>query len=387
MKKVLDKKEKMRYNISVPSKEETMNKAYINILNCASQRLDAIADNSVDLIVTSPPYPMIEMWDECFIAQSPKVREALSAGEWYQAYEAMHDVLNSIWTECDRVLKDNGFVCINIGDATRTCDDIFRLFSNHSSIINFFEGMGYCTLPDIHWRKQTNAPNKFMGSGMYPAGAYVTYEHEYILIFRKGGKRVFKGEEVAKRRESAYFWEERNVWFSDLWEIKGTQQNIKLAKSRERSAAYPVEIPYRLVNMYSAYGDTVLDPFGGTGTTAIVCAALNRNCYIADIDPEMCKKIRDNILLSKQFASYLVDARIEQHQRYIMSLPQDKLEKCYINAPHGFLVKTRQEAELTLYKVQQIIVIGEMEFVIDYRLAECQSSMLTIKSPELALTE
>lgn len=362
-----------------------MNRAFVKILNCASQKLEAIVDKSVDLIVTSPPYPMIEMWDECFIEQSPEVKEALIAGEWYRAYEAMHSVLNSIWTECDRVLKDNGFVCINIGDATRTCGDTFRLFSNHSSIINFFESMGYCTLPDIHWRKQTNAPNKFMGSGMYPAGAYVTYEHEYILIFRKGGKRVFKGAEIVKRRESAYFWEERNVWFSDLWEIKGTQQTIKLAKSRERSAAYPAEIPYRLVNMYSAYGDTVLDPFGGTGTTAIVCTALKRNCYIVDIDPEMCKKIRDNILLSKQFASDLVDARIEQHQHYILSLPQDKLEKCYTNAPHGFLVKTRQEAELTLYKVKEIMEKGEMEFIIDYRLAECQSSMVNDKVPDFLL--
>lgn len=364
-----------------------MNRSFIKILNCASQKLEAIADKSVDLIVTSPPYPMIEMWDECFVDQSQEVKDAIDAGEWYRAYEAMHTVLNKVWDECDRVLKDNGFVCINIGDATRTCGNNFRMFSNHSAIISYFESIGYCTLPDILWRKQTNAPNKFMGSGMYPAGAYVTYEHEYILIFRKGGKRVFKGSEVTKRRKSAYFWEERNIWFSDLWEIKGTQQNIKLAKSRERSAAYPAAIPYRLINMYSAYGDIVLDPFGGIGTTAAVCAALNRNCYIADIDPEMCKKIRDNILLSKQFASDLIDSRIEQHQRYILSLPQNKKEKCYINSPHGFLVKTRQESELTLYKVKEVTEVDEMEFTFDYQMAESQSSMLTIKSPVAALIE
>ena len=71
----------MRYNIYVPSKEETMNRAFVKILNCASQKLEAIADKSVDLIVTSPPYPMIEMWDECFIEQSPEVKEALIAGD------------------------------------------------------------------------------------------------------------------------------------------------------------------------------------------------------------------------------------------------------------------------------------------------------------------
>ncbi len=97
----------------------------------------------------------------------------------------MHDILNRAWEECHRVLSDNGFVCINIGDATRTLGKEFRLFPNHAAIIDFFLKKGCCALPDIHWRKPTNAPNKFMGSGMYPAGAYVTYEHEYILIFRK----------------------------------------------------------------------------------------------------------------------------------------------------------------------------------------------------------
>ena len=111
------------------------------------------------------------------------------------------------------------------------------------------------------WRKATNAPNKFMGSGMLPCGAYVTLEHEWILIFRKGGKRVYKTAEAKEsRRDSSFFWEERNVWFSDVWEIKGVKQNINKAPSRERNASYPLEIPYRLINMYSQKGDVVLDP-------------------------------------------------------------------------------------------------------------------------------
>lgn len=363
-----------------------MDTSFVNILNCSSKKLTAIPDKSVDLIVTSPPYPMVEMWDECFALQSADVQKSFAARDWHRAYEGMHAILNNVWSECDRVLKDNGFVCINIGDATRTFDDTFRLFSNHSSIISYFEGMGYCTLPDIHWRKQTNAPNKFMGSGMYPAGAYVTYEHEYILIFRKGGKRIFKGSEAEQRRKSAYFWEERNVWFSDLWEIKGVQQTLRSAKTRERSAAFPVSIPYRLVNMYSAYGDTILDPFGGLGTTAAVCAALNRNCYIADIDPEMCKKIKEAVLDAKSLSSDLVNLRIEQHLEYILSLPQDKLSKCYINAPHGFPVKTRQETEMLLCKIKRITEMAPSEFCIEHQIAEYQSSISMFKSP-LALTE
>ncbi|MGD9382562.1 MAG: hypothetical protein PVH55_00780 [Desulfobacterales bacterium] len=84
--------------------------------------------------------------------------------------------------------------------------------------------LDFSTLPCIIWRKQTNAPNKFMGSGMLPAGAYVTLEHEYILILGKGPKRVFeKQEDKRKRHDSAIFWEERNSWYSDVWfDAKGT---------------------------------------------------------------------------------------------------------------------------------------------------------------------
>ena len=105
--------------------------------------------------------------------------------------------------------------------------------------------MGFTNLPEIIWRKPTNSPNKFMGSGMLPAGAYVTLEHEFILIFRKGGKRIFKSDaEKLKRQQSAFFWEERNVWFSDLWTLTGTNQKLNNKNSRERSAAYPFDLAY-----------------------------------------------------------------------------------------------------------------------------------------------
>jgi DNA modification methylase len=153
--------------------------------------MEQVHDGSINLIVTSPPYPMIEMWNDIFSKQNPDIRNDLMSGDGMGAFNKMHDILDAVWHECDRVLAPNGFVCINIGDATRTVNGNFQLFSNHYRIIDFFMKHGYCVMPDILWRKQSNSPNKFMGSGMYPAGAYVTYEHEYILIFRKGGKRVF----------------------------------------------------------------------------------------------------------------------------------------------------------------------------------------------------
>lgn len=99
-----------------------------------------------------------------------------------------------------------------------------------------------------------DAPNKFMGSGMLPCGAYVTLEHEWILIFRKGGKRMYRTDEgKSTRRQSGYFWEERNCWFSDVWDIKGTKQNIAGSGTRERNGSFPLDIPFRLINMYSQH--------------------------------------------------------------------------------------------------------------------------------------
>ena len=340
--------------------------AYSEILNTPAQNLNSVATQSIDLIVTSPPYPMVKMWDDCFCAQNPNISSAIEQENWALAYAEMNSVLNRAWDECDRVLKDNRFICINIGDATRTCDGDFRLFPNHSAVIRYFENKGYSVLPDIHWRKPSNSPNKFMGSGMYPAGAYVTYEHEYILIFRKGGKRIFKGNDILHRRQSAYFWEERNQWFSDLWEMKGTAQAIKNCTSRKRSAAFPLEIPYRLINMYSIYGDTVLDPFGGLGTTAFACAASLRNCIISDIDADMCQRIRSNLLKVAVSANQIISDRANRHLQFISSLSEEQLSKCYQNKTHKFMVKTRQEMDLSLYSISKVRSLSEYKLLFEY---------------------
>lgn len=324
-----------------------------------SNDMRSIPDGSVNLIVTSPPYPMIEMWDKMFGEQNPDIYDDLSSGNGMAAFIKMHEILNDIWKECDRVLIDNCFVCINIGDATRTINDNFQLYSNHTMIINQFLSMGYCVLPDIHWRKQSNAPNKFMGSGMYPAGAYVTYEHEYILIFRKGGKRVFKGKEKELRQKSAFFWEERNVWFSDLWDVKGTSQLISAAKtSRYRSAAFPFDIPYRLINMYSAEGDTVLDPFSGLGTTTLAAIASNRNSYSVEIDTDIANLAIENIQNSISGLNKIIDRRIEDHKRFIENLPDDKKARCYDNQLQGFKVKTKQETAIKIDRISNFKIDG-----------------------------
>lgn len=314
------------------------------ICNQSSIDMNLINDNSVDLVVTSPPYPMVEMWDECFKLQSDFIEQAFEKKMYNQAWLEMHYVLEKVWKEVVRVVKPGGFVCINIGDATRTFEDTFQLFSNHSKIIQYFIQNGFVCLPDILWRKRTNAPNKFMGSGMYPAGAYVTFEHENILIFRKGGKRTFTEEEKKIRQESAYFYNERNIWFSDVWEVMGTtQKGIK--GSRERSGAYPLEIPYRLINMYSIKGDTVLDPFGGLGTTLIASILSERNSVSFEIDKSLCEYMISRVLDEQNWDKRITE-RLNNQGLHIQSEKEKGKDKFYFNSFLDREVKTKQEMKI-----------------------------------------
>lgn len=273
------------------------------VLNASATNMHEIRDESVALVVTSPPYPMIDMWDDSFISQQVSVDVEDESGI-DKTFDEMHAILYDAWKESYRILSPGGFLCINIWDATRTINGTFRLFSNHSRILQDCLSIGFHNLPNIIWRKQTNAPNKFMGSGMLPGGAYVTLEHEYILIFRKAGKRQFKSEKDKKlRKESAFFWEERNVWFSDVWDFKGTTQGLNGNAGRERSGAYPIELPHRLINMYSLRGDSVLDPFLGTGTTTLAAMINGRNSIGYDIDPSFL-----DILDSRVSGTFITEA-------------------------------------------------------------------------------
>ncbi|MCU0339949.1 MAG: site-specific DNA-methyltransferase [Spirosomaceae bacterium] len=322
-----------------------------------AERLKELQNDSVDLVVTSPPYPMVEMWDEILATQNDAIKTALADENGPLAFGLMHTFLNQIWQEVARVTKKGGFVCVNIGDATRTIGGEFQLYVNHAQIVQFFTQNGFSCLPAIIWRKPTNAPNKFMGSGMLPAGAYITLEHEYILVFRKGGKRVFKSDkEKLSRQRSAYFWEERNQWFSDLWEIRGTQQKLSSTHTRERSGAYPLEIPYRLINMYSCQGDTVLDPFLGTGTTAVAAALTGRNSVGYEIDSNLKEVIFEE--LNPKNISKINDkikARLQAHRDFVQKrLAETGNPLKHFNRHHQFPVMTSQETELTLHLIKEI---------------------------------
>ncbi|WP_033397131.1 DNA-methyltransferase [Desulfobacter curvatus] len=311
-------------------------------------KMKKLADRSVNLVVTSPPYPMIDMWDDIFSRQDPKIAKALRKPDGPLAFELMHQVLDRVWEEVFRVLSPGGFACVNIGDATRTIRERFALYPNHARILTAAQALGFAALPCILWRKQTNAPNKFMGSGMLPAGAYVTLEHEYILILRKGGKREFTSAAAKEnRRQSALFWEERNQWFSDVWmDLKGTRQAMGKQKNRNRSGAFPFELAYRLINMYSVKQDLVLDPFLGTGTTTLAAMAAGRNSAGYEIDPSLLENFYDKCNDSLGMFSAASRHRIDLHNQFVKERLDAGKPIKHENTHYGFPVITRQEKEL-----------------------------------------
>jgi len=314
-----------------------------------SAAMPGIPSRSVHLAVTSPPYPIIEMWDAVFCSRA-EAKMALRQGKGMQAFECMHRELDRVWQELHRVLVPGGIACINIGDATRTLDGEFAIYPNHSRILSAMLALGFTNLPNIIWRKQTNAPNKFMGSGMMPPGAYVTLEHEYILVFRKGGKRLFNApEDKTNRRQSAFFWEERNQWFSDVWmDLKGTRQNTGDKKLRRRSGAYPFELAYRLISMFSVMGDTVLDPFLGTGTTLWAAAVAGRNGTGCELDEAFAAMISESCRQAVPQGRQRIAERLDAHLQFVRERQENGKPIKYTNQVYGFPVITRQETELML---------------------------------------
>ena len=328
-----------------------MQKSTLHRIACQDARqLADLASESIDLVITSPPYPMIQMWDDLFVDLNPKIGFALADGRGQKSFDLMHQELDRVWEEILRLLRPGGIACINIGDATRKLGNAFGLYANHARIIQSMVHLGFTTLPVILWRKPTNAPTKFMGSGMYPPGAYVTLEHEHILIFRKGALRSFRDEiEIQNRRESAYFWEERNTWFSDVWfNLPGSVQNLAPGHSRRRSAAFPFEIPYRLVNMFSVKGDTVFDPFAGTGTSMAAAAIAGRNSIGVDIDDGLRAAAGASVMSAVREGERTIQNRLCCHLDFIREKQASGFAFKYDNRHYRFPVMTRQETDLLI---------------------------------------
>lgn len=315
-----------------------------------SREMGELDNESVDLVVTSPPYPMIEMWDDMWGDIHAEFTKGWIEENPGDAHDWMHLMLMGVWKELWKKVDDGGVVCINVGDATRNVDG-FQMFDNRSKVVKLMTDIGFNQLPGIIWHKPSNSPNKFLGSGMKPPNAYATLEHEHILVFRKGGTR-----HPENRGESAYLWNERNKWFSDIWKVGADTQTR--AESRDVSASFPVEIPYRLIRMFSTYGDTVLDPFGGTGTTSLVASSLGRNSVMYDIDVKLVDNARGRVVNRSEWTSEQLVIKS------LLRVPEEHTGKT--SERYGFPVKSEDSVNIRYYLADKVgVEDGVVE--VDYR--------------------
>jgi len=333
-----------------------------HVVTAGDARALALPDESVDLVVTSPPYPMVEQWDDLFARLDPAVGEALEAARSdddaaaaERAFDAMHEALVPAWNELARVLTPGGVACVDVGDATRSAGGRFRLWDNATRVADALSAAGLDRLPGVLWRKPTNSPTKFMGSGTLPPNAYVTLEHEHVLVFRKGSRRSFEAGDPA-RYASAFFWEERNRWFSDTWDdLRGVDQSLDAGDARDRSAAFPFELPYRLINMYSTYGDRVLDPFWGTGTTSLAAMAAGRDSVGVERDPALVESFDGDAARAPALSRERGRRRLREHRSFVAERDgRPGYDATHYDVP----VVTKAERDIRLYAATAVDSTG-----------------------------
>ncbi|MBO7415673.1 MAG: site-specific DNA-methyltransferase [Bacteroidaceae bacterium] len=241
------------------------------LINGDSRKMSQIQDESVGLIVTSPPY-----WQLKDYGADRQIG-------FNQSYEDYINHLNLVWSECYRILQPGCRLCINIGDqfARTAYYGRYKIVPIHSEIIRFCETVGFDYMGTIIWQKQTTmhttGGERVMGSYPYPRGGIVKVDYENILLFKKQGKAP--SVDKSARETSKLTDEEWNTFFSSHWNFPG-------AKQTEHIAVFPEELPNRLIKMYSFVGDTVCDPFMGSGTTALAAMKLERNSVGYEINSE-----------------------------------------------------------------------------------------------------
>ena len=230
---------------------------------------------------------------------------ALTTENSMNIFEKIHEQFDIVWTKMYQAMKIGAIAVINIGDACRSFNHNFYLFPNAARVTMGMLHAGFIPLPNIYWQKPakiSGSGRPFLSSGFLPVNAYVTIDCENILIFRKGGLRKFVTQYDKNRREQSKFTiEQRNKWFTQVWsDIRGARQEVINGR---KSAAFPDMIPERLIQMFSVIGDVVLDPFLGTGTTAIVANKLHRSCIGIEIDKNI---IDSKISVDKYDISFTV---------------------------------------------------------------------------------
>lgn len=246
------------------------------LVNGDARKLSFMEDESIHLVVTSPPYWTLKEY-----------RHHPGQLGHFEDYEGFIGELSKVWRECLRVLVPGGRLVCVVGDVclSRRKHGRHVVVPLHADIVVECRKMGFDNLNPIIWHKIANASfevengTKFLGKP-YEPNAIIKNDIEFILMQRKpGGYRQPTDEQ---RRASMIDKKDYAIWFQQFWTITG-------ASTKNHPAPFPEELAYRLVRMFSFAGDTVLDPFNGTGTTMLAAMKANRNSIGVEIDPEYCK--------------------------------------------------------------------------------------------------
>jgi len=247
------------------------------IINGDSRQMTELPDNSVHLVITSPPY-----WQLKDYGTENQIG-------FHDSYENYINNLNLVWEECYRTLHNGCRLCVNIGDqfARAVYYGRYKVIPIREEIIKFCENIGFDYMGAVIWQKVTTSNTTGggvqMGSYPYPRNGILKLDYEFILIFKKLGdapKPTKEQKELSKMTA-----EEWNTFFAGHWNFAGARQNGHIAM-------FPEELPKRLIKMFSFVGDTILDPFAGSGTTSLVAKTLDRNSVGYEINPEFIPIIK-----------------------------------------------------------------------------------------------
>ena len=249
-----------------------------------SRKLNKIEDKSVQLIITSPPYWQLKDYG------------TMDQIGFNDSYEEYINNLNLVWQECYRVLDDGCRLCINIGDqfARSVYYGRYKVIPIRTEIIRFCETLGMDYMGAFIWQKtttmNTSGGGAVMGSFPYPRNGIIKMDYEFILVFKKLGKA--KKPTLEQKQKSAMTKEEWKEYFSSHWNFGG-------AKQTEHIAMFPEELPKRLIKMFSFVGETVFDPFSGSGTTSLAAKNLDRNSIGYEINKEFKPIIEEKLLVNQ----------------------------------------------------------------------------------------
>lgn len=245
-----------------------------------SRSLNKLEDKSVQLIVTSPPYWQLKDYGK---------EDQIGFDDSYEEYI---NNLNLVWKECNRVLSDGCRLCINIGDqfARSVYYGRYKVIPIRTEIIRFCEALGMDYMGAIIWQKattmNTSGGGAIMGSFPYPRNGILKMDYEFILLFKKLGSAPQPTRQ--QKEQSAMTKEEWGQYFSSHWNFNGVKQI-------EHIAMFPEELPKRLIKMFSFAGETVFDPFAGSGTTSLAAKNLGRNSIGYEINKDFESIIHEKL--------------------------------------------------------------------------------------------